>query len=107
MKRHHNRSCAAVAQRSPTRRQSPAVNGLGSSVTQHRTIAAASGRVSKKSTLLRTPIKGSPQASREDLERQLAEAELRILELEARLNGVTDRIAWIADRLHQVLDDRE
>jgi hypothetical protein len=46
----------------------------------------------------------APEPSREDLMRQLAEAETRILELEARLRGVTDRIAWIADRLHALLD---
>jgi hypothetical protein len=45
--------------------------------------------------------------TRDDLARQLVEAQQRIVELEARLSRVTDRVAWIADRLHAVLNQED
>jgi hypothetical protein len=45
--------------------------------------------------------------SREMLLRDLTVAEAKINDLEKRLALVTDRIAWVADRLHSILADKK
>ena len=54
-----------------------------------------------------TPAERSAEPDRAELQRQLAAAELRIRELETRLAAVADRIAWIADSLHSLLENKE
>jgi hypothetical protein len=110
----HSKSNGAAAERRPVVRPSrPLETSFAAKApVRHITLAAASGRVTKKSTLLRPAARTVAKvalgaATRDELERQLAEAEARILELETRLSAVTDRVAWIADRLHAVLTEQD
>jgi hypothetical protein len=109
MTRHQSRDGTAAARRSLTRPSLPDGRSAGPACeVRHRTAAAASGRSPKKTAMARIVAGASGKAAAQgELERQLAEAEVRILELEARLNGVTDRVAWIADRLHALLSEHD
>jgi hypothetical protein len=113
MTRHTKRDVAPSVRHSSaiaSQRSKAAVGGRAS--VRYTTLPATSGRVTKKSTLLRPAARATAKvmpvvAPQDDLERQLAEAKARIVELEARLNSVTDRVAWIADRLHVLLSDQD
>jgi hypothetical protein len=67
-----------------------------------RTLAAATARPKKTGV-----DNAGALMSREALERDLATAEIKIKEMEKRLALVTDRIAWVADRLHSILDEKK
>ncbi len=113
MTRHGKRDGAPAVRRALILPKLPSkANVGGAAAMRHKTLAATSGRATKKSTLLRPDTRTAAKvvpvvASRVDLERQLADAEAQILELQARLNTVTDRVAWIADRLHGLLSDQD
>ena len=80
---------------------------------RHKTLAAGTARATKRSTSLKTEpgksVQRAPGAKsgHADVQRQLTNAEAKVRELEVRLAAVTDRIAWIADRLHSLLEARE
>ena len=80
---------------------------------RHSTLAAVTARAIKRSATLKTEPGKSVQrvqgakSGHADLQRQLTSAEAKVRELEFRLAAVTDRIAWIADRLHSLLEARE
>ena len=80
---------------------------------RHSTLAAVTARATKRSASLKTDAGKSMQSvpgaksGHADVQRQLTSAEAKIRELEIRLAAVTDRIAWIADRLHSLLEARE
>jgi hypothetical protein len=113
MTRHTKRDVAPAVRHASaiaSQQSKTAVGGLAP--VRYTTLPATSGRVTKKSTLLRPAARAAAKvapvvAPHDDLERQLAEAEARIVALEARLNTVTDRVAWIADRLHALLSDQD
>ena len=79
-------------------------------------VAAAAIKAPKKSASARPTSAKVPRerergaataASREQLLAQLLLANAKVEELEARLANVTDRIAWIADRLHSLLHQKD
>ena len=73
---------------------------------RHRVSLASTARGAKKTSATRTLSGKAPlKTNRDDLTLQLGAAEARVRELEERLAAVTDRIAWIADRLHSLLED--
>ncbi len=82
-----------------------------SEVTTRREVKSVTRRV--MASTARAPKKTSgdkavgAHKSREVLERDLAAAEAKIRDMEKRLALVTDRIAWIADRLHSILHDEK
>ena len=77
------------------------------------TLAAAAGRATKRSPAPKTGVAKSMQLApaskpgREDPLERLANAEAKVKDLEGRLAAVTDRIAWITDRLHSLLELHE
>ena len=73
----------------------------GESGTKRQSVAAATRSAPKKTA----PAKLAPETKSPDaLQRDLAAADAKIRDLENRLALATDRIAWIADRLHSILD---
>ena len=76
--------------------------------TRRLSLAAAIKPVKKTAALKpvsgkREPATAVPTAR--SLPETLAEAHARIRALEARLDEVTNRIAWVSDRLHSLLED--